>query len=887
MATGMDALLGNKLIGHGTEPAAETAKTAAAMGAGPAAQPASSPLPAQAPRAQTASPGMGVAPRVSGNVFGLGGRLRSLFPGYGRPGIRPTPYEGKTPASTYGANAAGAQAALQKVQPQAAPGMQVQAVDKLAALPGVTAFVKKLFSARDTAHAMHLKYKGLPKHLALGEFYDALLPLVDEFVETYQGQYGLIEQPTQLDVDTEGDPKAFVQGVCDAVRAAHGKLGEGDTHLQNLLDEILGLGYRTLYKLENLDCKTATDRLLGKQAKQDNKAPQRSASGDPNGLKFQHKEDDYAKGPEAITTLDRYLRKSASRRAEAPNSKGCKTAADVTPQQLAALQKLIQRPRRRGETPSDLSASVESRFQTLGVDKNAYDSSRRDESTTFGAVNEGNDDSPFVLSFMARCKASGLHGAKLASVVEKAAAFAPEAAGELRKALEKEAFLPQAAAFLSRAGNLAKGVTAPLARGWQAARGAKQVLPEAVKELGRLNPAQKAHNAEILARGFVNKHISPEELLAGGKTVFDVNKPAQGLFQPTYGAAKQIANQDARGALGGLSRGLYQTGETAGKVLPPAWRYAGKPLLGGAMGAMTGSDIAEGTPAEGLGGYAGFGLGALMGSPAKKFLPVRMNRALRSAFAGNLGGQAVDMGAGALGIDTEGAGARWGGRLGLGTGLLPKAMQTAATTRLKDFTNGTFLMPGSQEALFAGGRPQVGKWWQGLNTAKKLGVGTTGATVAGGLAAPAVHHAFNSKLEELKQQALQDPQVQKALSMANEFSGYRDMLENGLNQVLGFTGLPVEQMPLLAKLGLVVGGGLLAGGALSGSGGMAATGGGAMLASLLGSGALTGSGGAAAPQQALANMRDAQQTGRYDPRLLMARTGGLPPNAAAQQVAHR
>lgn len=132
--------------------------------------------------------------------------------------------------------------------------------EKQAALEGVTEFVGKLFSARDTAHALHLKLKGLPKHTALNSFYEDLLPLVDGFVETYQGQYGLIEPPTTLRVERNADPVAYIKRLCTQVRAARAQLDDRqDTHLQNMLDEILSLGYQTIYKLVNLDCKTASD----------------------------------------------------------------------------------------------------------------------------------------------------------------------------------------------------------------------------------------------------------------------------------------------------------------------------------------------------------------------------------------------------------------------------------------------------------------------------------------------------------------------------------------------------------------------------------------------------------------------------------------------------
>lgn len=143
-------------------------------------------------------------------------------------------------------------------------GLGKAALDQAAA----TTLVTKLLAARDTAHALHLKLKGLPKHEALGTFYESLLPQVDNFVETYQGQYGVLDLAKSVKIDSNAEPVSYLQGVADAIHTGRGHCGTQDSHLQNLLDEMLALIYKTIYKLEQLDCKTAGDQYacLGRHA---------------------------------------------------------------------------------------------------------------------------------------------------------------------------------------------------------------------------------------------------------------------------------------------------------------------------------------------------------------------------------------------------------------------------------------------------------------------------------------------------------------------------------------------------------------------------------------------------------------------------------------------
>jgi len=112
--------------------------------------------------------------------------------------------------------------------------------------------INKLFEARQTTHVLHLKTKSYAQHMALDSFYGDILGLIDEFVEVYQGQYGIIDQASSISVDKSADPVKYLEELCAFVKKARKALAEEDTHLQNIVDEITATTYRTLYKLKFL-----------------------------------------------------------------------------------------------------------------------------------------------------------------------------------------------------------------------------------------------------------------------------------------------------------------------------------------------------------------------------------------------------------------------------------------------------------------------------------------------------------------------------------------------------------------------------------------------------------------------------------------------------------
>ena len=110
--------------------------------------------------------------------------------------------------------------------------------------------IARAFASRNCAHLTHWKTRSLAEHLATGEFYDEVIDIVDNLVECYQGNFGLIKE-VQLS-NHQGDILTCLEA--DAIWIAENEdeiTGEVDA-LENILQELLGLYLKTIYKLKFL-----------------------------------------------------------------------------------------------------------------------------------------------------------------------------------------------------------------------------------------------------------------------------------------------------------------------------------------------------------------------------------------------------------------------------------------------------------------------------------------------------------------------------------------------------------------------------------------------------------------------------------------------------------
>jgi hypothetical protein len=114
-------------------------------------------------------------------------------------------------------------------------------------------FVGMLFLARDVAHSVHLNTRSYSKHVALNIFYERIIGAADDFAETYQGRYGLMGQITLGSNKKTANIIEFLQDQLDEIEKVRFEVcDKSDSALQQLIDNIVEIYLRTIYKLKYL-----------------------------------------------------------------------------------------------------------------------------------------------------------------------------------------------------------------------------------------------------------------------------------------------------------------------------------------------------------------------------------------------------------------------------------------------------------------------------------------------------------------------------------------------------------------------------------------------------------------------------------------------------------
>jgi hypothetical protein len=116
----------------------------------------------------------------------------------------------------------------------------------------VAQFTSTLFASRTQAHIFHLQTTSYAQHIALGAYYDGIIPLVDGLVELIQGRYGIVRGYISPAAFKEDDSTvSYFEALLKYVDLKRDELPQ-DSNIQNALDEIVDLISSTLYKLKYL-----------------------------------------------------------------------------------------------------------------------------------------------------------------------------------------------------------------------------------------------------------------------------------------------------------------------------------------------------------------------------------------------------------------------------------------------------------------------------------------------------------------------------------------------------------------------------------------------------------------------------------------------------------
>jgi hypothetical protein len=114
-----------------------------------------------------------------------------------------------------------------------------------------------LLQSRTQTHSFHLGVRGVgahSAHVALGEYYDTIGGLIDGLVEVYQGKEGLIQLSGIGVLDKNNDIKNIInyfEKLCAMVAKLRQNPKLQDSWIQNDIDTVVSLLYKTKYKLVN------------------------------------------------------------------------------------------------------------------------------------------------------------------------------------------------------------------------------------------------------------------------------------------------------------------------------------------------------------------------------------------------------------------------------------------------------------------------------------------------------------------------------------------------------------------------------------------------------------------------------------------------------------
>jgi len=114
----------------------------------------------------------------------------------------------------------------------------------------INEFISPLKQSFEQAVVWHHQTNNFSEHKALNNYYDEIVPLLDELIESIQGIYprigSYVLSPT---VDwSEGISTTYFKGLYGFVQE-HRKMVYQESFIQNQIDEIAQLISETLYKI--------------------------------------------------------------------------------------------------------------------------------------------------------------------------------------------------------------------------------------------------------------------------------------------------------------------------------------------------------------------------------------------------------------------------------------------------------------------------------------------------------------------------------------------------------------------------------------------------------------------------------------------------------------
>lgn len=112
-------------------------------------------------------------------------------------------------------------------------------------------FLSMLLNSITVTHVHHLQTQSYAEHKALGSYYADVEDLIDTLIESMQGKYGLIYGYEYSSDDIDMNPLEYMIKLHEYVLGYRVTMPQ-DSHIQNIIDEIVALIDSTIYKLRFL-----------------------------------------------------------------------------------------------------------------------------------------------------------------------------------------------------------------------------------------------------------------------------------------------------------------------------------------------------------------------------------------------------------------------------------------------------------------------------------------------------------------------------------------------------------------------------------------------------------------------------------------------------------
>jgi hypothetical protein len=108
-----------------------------------------------------------------------------------------------------------------------------------------------ILHSRTQAHIFHFKTKSYAEHKALQGYYEGIIPLIDSYIEGFQGKYGILSGYKSMNYSEDISTKNIIK-YFNSLLVVISKTIVPDTYLKNILDSVTELIRKTIYLILNL-----------------------------------------------------------------------------------------------------------------------------------------------------------------------------------------------------------------------------------------------------------------------------------------------------------------------------------------------------------------------------------------------------------------------------------------------------------------------------------------------------------------------------------------------------------------------------------------------------------------------------------------------------------